>query len=151
MNRPPRIAATVSLVLAVVAAAYLLLAQCAYRGISVSTSIPGGPGTETQVCRSLIEVSGLSVARWILLPVVIVGFAVFLMRARMRVGVWVLTILLLAFCVLTGFSIGLLFFPAALALLVSAILQHADAKQPIVPVTMSDSTPGTQNDQGPYN
>ena len=148
MNRPQRIGATVSLVLAVVAAAYLLLAQCAYRGVSVSTSIPGGRATETQECLSLIEVSGLGVARWILLPVVIVALAVFLMRARMRVGVWVLTILLLAFCVLTGFSIGLLFFPAALALLVSAILQQAGAKQPIVPVTMSDPKPGTQNDEG---
>lgn len=45
-------------------------------------------------------------------------------RLRWRVVLWLVAGLLLAFCVLTGFSVGLFYLPASGVLVAAALLQY---------------------------
>ena len=61
------------------------------------------------------------------LPVVLTAAALIFYKLGKRPGVWVCAALLLALCVLTGFSIGFVFLPAAMTLVVSAALGQVEA------------------------
>ena len=99
-------------------------------GFVLLPATPGGDASgSTQVTKTLIEVNGLSVVLPLLLtPVVLTGLALLaalltgLGLANRKVLLWVSSVLLLGFCVVTIFSVGLFYLPAALALIVSAIL-----------------------------
>ena len=99
-----------------------------YRGVSVTPVLPDGSGGEaTQFTATLIEVNGVDVVLWLLVPVlltVIALLAVHLVnpgQANRKILLWCTAAALLVFCALAIFSFGILYVPAALALLVAAV------------------------------
>ncbi len=99
-----------------------------YQGASVAPVGPGEtPNEPTRTSASLIEVNGLQVLPILLVPAALTGSALLTVllthtgQTRRKVLLWVLTVLLLVFCVLGSFSIGILYYPSALALLLTAI------------------------------
>ncbi|HEX5532151.1 MAG TPA: hypothetical protein VFX33_00250 [Actinomycetales bacterium] len=110
-----RASAVLAVLLALAAAAFLLLQPCAYRGEVVDAS------GERSTCASLVEVNGWGVAVALAVPVLlaVVGAALSATGRRGRSGITVG--LLGAFCVLTGFTVGLFFLPACAALLVAVL------------------------------
>ena len=100
-----------------------------YQGVSVTAAIPGDVASEsTRVSATLIDVNGLRVLPLLLAPVVLTALALLAVlltdawSAKRKALVWVSAVLLLGFCALGSFSIGLFYLPAALALTLSAIL-----------------------------
>jgi len=81
----------------------------------------------TRVTATLIQVSGLWVLLLLALPVVLSALALVSIllsdpgHARGKVTLWASALLLLAFCVVGSFSIGIFYLPAGLALVVSAL------------------------------
>lgn len=77
---------------------------------------------------STIATEGLAGLLALLLPILVSGlFLVAVLaqpgdRAVTMTVLWVTAILMLGFCVLAGFSIGLLYIPAAVAMLIAAAL-----------------------------
>ena len=99
-----------------------------YQGVSETAVIPGGVASEsTSFTATLIEVNGLIVLPWLMVPVALTTLALLaaLIRGvgltKRRVLLWVSSVLLLGFCAVAIASIGLLYLPAAVALIVSAI------------------------------
>lgn len=99
-----------------------------YQGVSETAVTPGGVASEsTRFAATLIEVNGLSVLPSLLAPVVLTALALLAALitgvglARRRVLLWVTSVLLLGFCAVGIFSIGLFYLPAAVALFVSAV------------------------------
>lgn len=102
-----------------------------YQGVSV-TPVPVTPGSvasePTRATASLIGVNGMRVLPLLLAPVVLTALALLVVlltdagQARRKVLLWVSAILLLGFCAVGIFSIGLFYMPAAVALVVSAVL-----------------------------
>lgn len=138
------VAATVSLFLAAVAASFLLFAPCTYRGVRATAEVEvgGGSSHQEEFCASLIEVNGVGVMIPVAIPVALAAIAAISsmvgvraavstvgvrrpLRLGMRIVVWIGAVLSLLFSIATGFSIGLLYMPASVGLLVAAILQHA--------------------------
>ena len=100
-----------------------------YQGVSVTAAIPGDVAIEsTRVSATLIDVNGLRVLPLLLAPVALTALALLAAlltdawSAKRKVLVWVSAVLLLGFCVVGSFSIGVFYLPAALALTISAIL-----------------------------
>ena len=100
-----------------------------YPGESVTAIIPGeGGGESTRTTATFIEVNGLSVLPILLAPVALTGVALLAVlvthsgQVRRKALLWVSAVLLLGFSGLASFSMGLLYLPAALALVFSAIL-----------------------------
>ena len=100
-----------------------------YQGASTTASAPGEPPGETvRFTSTLIEQNGLWVVPLLLAPIVLTAVALLALRLTndrqvvRRVLLWGPATLLLGFCVLGIFSIGILYLPAALALLVTAFL-----------------------------
>ena len=95
----------------------------AYQGVSA--------GEGTRYTATLIEVNGLYVVLLLLVPVLLSGIAVWVVRGAdggrtgRRVLLWVLAIVLLGLCALSILSIGVFYLPAALAMLVAAIAGSA--------------------------
>lgn len=117
---------TVAVVLAVAASLFLALWPT-YRGETVSA----GSGGQEQVVRTtatLIEINGYRVISLLVLPIVLTVAG--LLSIRMmdyrslwgKIAIWAPTIILWVFVAAGSFSIGLLYLPAAVVLLVSAIL-----------------------------
>ena len=104
----------------------LLVVVPGYQGVSLT---PGGIASDsTRFTATLIEVNGLGVVLPLLLtPVVLTGLSLLaaLLRnvglARRKVLLSVLAALLLGFCAVSVFSVGLFYLPAAIALIVSAV------------------------------
>lgn len=137
-NRGSVVSASVAHVLAWAAFLWLAFWPFPYRGVSatpVQVDELGNPvgnavGTaqiETvQYSASLIEVNGLGVLAPLLIPVALTGLALIVLltwRARNLgniVALWVMTVALLAFCLLASLSFGILFVPSALALTIAA-------------------------------
>ena len=99
-----------------------------YQGTSVAPVGPGEtPNEPTRTSASLIEVNGWQVLPILLVPAALTGLALLTIllthtgQVRRKVLLWVLTVLLLVFCILGSFSIGIFYFPSALALLLTAI------------------------------
>ena len=99
MKREATVAAITSLLLAVAAAGYLLF----------------GP-------LSLVAREGPSVIGPIALPVILAGLCVLFSRLGLRNGIWICAALAPLFSVISIFSIGLFFFPAAILMVLSAVI-----------------------------
>lgn len=100
-----------------------------YQGTEATPVAPDGSGGEiVSVSASLIEVNGRWVLIPILVPVVLTGLALVTAwawngsRGVNRLLMWATAALLLVFCGLALFSLGIFYLPAALALLASAII-----------------------------
>jgi len=106
----------------IVATVFLLNAPL-YSGMETSCT---ESGCETiQVTKTLVEANG----RWVIYQLAVVDFIsgvpllVALRRsASQRLATWVSALLLLAYSIAGGLSIGLAFMPAAILLLIAAIL-----------------------------
>lgn len=99
-----------------------------YQGASVAPVGPGEtPNEPTTSSASLIEVNGWQVLPILLVPSALTGLALLTVllphtgQTRRKVLLWVLAVLLLVFCVLVSFSIGIVYVPSALLLLLTAI------------------------------
>ena len=100
-----------------------------YQGESATATAPGEPLGETvRFTSTLIEQNGLWVVSLLLAPIVLTAVALLALRLTddrwvvRKVLLWGPAALLLGFCVLGILSIGFLYLPAALALLVAAFL-----------------------------
>ena len=101
-----------------------------YQG--VSATLPGeSPDDAARFTATLIEVNGLRVVPLLLVPVLLSGIAVWAVK-RPHAGMvgrgillWVLAVVLLGLCAVSILSIGMLYLPVALALLVAAITGSA--------------------------
>ena len=101
-----------------------------YQG--VSATLPGeSAGEATRSTATLIEVNGLYVVSLLLVPVLLSGIAVWAVRGTdggrtgRRILLWVLAVVLLGLCAVSILSIGMLYLPTALAMLVAAIAGSA--------------------------
>ncbi len=98
-----------------------------YQGVTVT--LGGTVSYTTRDAATLIEVNGLRVLPLLMTPVALTGLALLTAlwtevgRARRKVFLWVSALLLLGFCVVSIFSIGLFYLPAALVLMASAIME----------------------------
>lgn len=117
-TRLTRISATVAVLLALAAALGLALWPCAYRG-SVGESGPGGTLQERQVCATLVEVNGAGALAVLALPVVLAGVGLLAAWAGRRALLAIATVAVIAFCAAALASVGLLYLPAAAALIVA--------------------------------
>ena len=108
---------------------WLVFYPSTYRGVEVQ-AVPAGSDEAPQVTNlsaSYIEANGLWAVLPILLPVVMTGLALLAVwswcpgRWAKNVFLWVLAIFSLGFCILGILSFGVLFLPAALALVVAAV------------------------------
>ena len=87
------------------------------------------------VSATLIEVNGLRVIPLLLVPVLLSGIAVWAVRdtdggrTGRRIFLWVLAVVLLGLCAVSILSIGVLYLPTALALLVAAVTGSAGRGQ----------------------
>ena len=81
----------------------------------------------TRTSATLVEVNGLYVLLLLLVPILLTGSALFSIlfahkRQVIRMAMlWTPIVLLVGFCLLAIFSIGIFYLPAALAVLVAAI------------------------------
>ena len=97
-----------------------------YSGLSSSSS---APGEWVETSKTLIEQNGLWVIWILLVPILLSGIvllAIRFMDAGHKVRkalLWTIALVLLGLCIMTYISIGLLYLPMALALLVVAIRQ----------------------------
>ena len=99
-----------------------------YQGTS-QTAVRGSGATVDQVTTSasIIEVNGWGVLIPLLIPVILtaVGFLATLSPSPQRtirlISLWIVAALLLVFCFLGMFSIGIFYLPAALVLLGAAV------------------------------
>lgn len=128
------VSAMVAHVLAWAALLWLAFWPSAYQGVSatpVQVDELGNPvgtahGEVVQYSASFVEVNGIGALAPPLIPVILTGLAlIFLLTWRGRragsiFALWVMTVTLLGFCLLTSLSFGSLFVPSALALTVAA-------------------------------
>jgi hypothetical protein len=117
-TRLTRISATVAVLLALAAALGLALWPCAYQG-SVGESGPGGTLQERQVCASLVEVNGAGALAVLALPVLLAGIGLLAVLVGRRAILAIATVAVIAFCAAALASVGLLYLPAAAALIVA--------------------------------
>ena len=136
-ERPAIIAVTIAHVLAWVAFLWLAFWPYSYQGVSatpVQVDELGNPvgELESEVVRysaSVVEVNGVGVLLPLFIPVAATGVALIVLLAWRDDGtlrtilLWILTAALLGFCVLGYLSIGIMYVPAAIALVVATILQ----------------------------
>ena len=110
-----------------------------YQGVSstVETRPEGFAIESVEISETLLEANGLSAFPLLIGPVVLTALVVaMLMTTRIKpskrkVSLWVAAVLLLGFCVVGAFSIGMFYLPAALALVVAAVLGSRGAVQGI--------------------
>ena len=108
--------------------ALLLVFGPVYQGVTTTAVTPSGASEATRFIATLIEVNGLRVLLLLLAPLVLTGLALLGVlltydgQTRRKVVLWISAVLLLGFCALGIWTIGLFYLPAALALVGSAIL-----------------------------
>lgn len=105
----------------------------AYQGESVAPAPPGELGGEvTRHSATLIEANGLYVIALLLVPVLLTGVALLSLRlttksqVARKVLLWGAAFVLLGFCVVAIFSIGVFYLPAAFALLVATYADFSE-------------------------
>ena len=120
MRRGAQVAAGITaLALALATSLWIATRACAYRGVSEGV-ISGGVTTRVETCSSFLEVNGMG-ALWVLvLPVVLALAGAAAALGGRRVGVGVTALLLSGFCILAAASIGIVFLPSAIAMLLAA-------------------------------
>ena len=109
----------------------------AYEGMSVTPALPGEEpsGGAVRFTTTLVEVNGLYVLLWLLLPVLVTGIGLLAIHlannsyARHRTILWCAVVALLGFCAVGVFSIGVFYLPAALALFFAAVTDHKGEAQ----------------------
>ncbi len=136
-ERPAIIAAAIAHILAWLAFLWLTFWPHSYQGVSatpVQVDERGNPvgvmemGVE-RVSASFIEVNGVWALLPLFIPVALTGLALMALLAwseggvQRRILLWILTAILLGFCVLGYLSIGIMYVPAAIVLTVAAVLQ----------------------------
>ena len=121
-------AALVALLLAVAAGLFLVFYPL-YQGVSVTGS-SSGVVTSGSESGTLITENGLWAAVPLCIPIVLAALGLVAVARRRRSLAWVLGGVLLGFVVLSGFTIGLFYLPAAIALLLSAGLTDSSRKLP---------------------
>ena len=97
-----------------------------YQGESESAS-SSGVVTSSSDRATLIEENGPWVAFLLCVPIVLAALGLWVALRGHRTLAWTFAGVLLGFCVLGGFSIGLFYLPAALALLLAAGLTEGKA------------------------
>ena len=128
---------------------WLVFWPFAYRGSSTQ-AVPLGSDASpvvTNLSASFIETNGLWVVLPLLIPVILTGLAYLAVwywnsrRWTRSVFLWAFAVLTLGFCALGILSVGALFLPAALALVITAIVSLFQAPFPSTP---SDPSPGLE-------
>ena len=119
-------AALVALLLAFAAGLFLALYPV-YQGVSVTGS-SSGVVTSSRESATLITENGLGAVVLLCIPIVLAALGLPAAARRRRVLVWVPGGVLLGFVVLSGFTIGLFYLPAAIALLLSAGMADSSRK-----------------------
>jgi hypothetical protein len=110
-----------------------------YQGVfpTVETRPEGFAIESVEISETLLKANGLSAFPLLIGPVVLTALVVaMLMTTRIKpstrkVSLWVAAVLLLGFCVVGALSIGMFYLPAALALVVAAVLGSRGAVQGI--------------------
>jgi hypothetical protein len=119
-TRLTRISVTASLLLALAAGVGLVLWPCAYQGIEAQPA-PGGAPQQRQLCATLIEANGVDVLGVLTLPVLLAGVGLVAVYRRRRGILFTVMVALVAFCLLAVASVGLLYLPAAAALVIAVV------------------------------
>ena len=119
-TRMTRISATASLLLALAAGVGLVLWPCAYQGIEAQPG-PGGAAQVRQLCATLIEANGVDVLGVLALPVLLTGLGLVAVYAGRRGILFTVMVALVTFCLLALASVGLLYLPAAAALVIAVV------------------------------
>jgi hypothetical protein len=113
----------VAVALAILTAGVVALLPCTYASQSSQTTI-GPEGTTTQSvsnsCRSLIEVNGIGTLIFLFVPAVLALVALLGFTLRRKAVYIAATVVLGLLCIVTGFSIGLFFFPTLIMLIVAS-------------------------------
>ncbi len=97
-----------------------------YQGVSSDPALGGEPGELVRTTETMIEVNGLRVVPLLMLPILVSGFVVWVVQCtdtrkkRRKELLWLTTILFLGLCLLSFLSVGLLYLPTGLALLVAS-------------------------------
>jgi hypothetical protein len=129
--------------LGALAASGFLLAVPAYEGIATSAASAGGGVDTVRFTQTFAEANGPR-AMGLLLLVTLVATAplgVALARpAAQRATTWASALLLSAFSVLAGFTVGLFYLPSALTLLIAAVVTLAPERT--TPDRAFPATPG---------
>jgi len=119
----------VGLALAVAAGAWLALDPGFYRGASTAVS-SSGVQTTVATGASLIEENGGRVVGLLCVPVALAALGLYSAVRQRRVLLWASGLVLIGCVVVSGFTIGMFYVPAALALLVASGLARAPAPRP---------------------
>lgn len=119
-------AAAVGLALTVVAGLWLALDPDFYQGATSAVS-SSGVVTTTADSSSLIEENGGWVVGLLCVPVALAVLGLYCAVRGHRVLLWGSGLLLIGFVVVSGFTVGMWYAPAALALLVAAGLSRDPA------------------------
>jgi hypothetical protein len=121
-TRVARISATTSLLLALAAGFGLVLWPCAYQGVEVQAQpVPGGGVQQRQLCATLIQANGVDVLGVLALPVLLASVGLVAVRTGRRGILVAVMVALVAFCLLALASVGLLYLPAAAALVIAVV------------------------------
>ena len=116
------VAAAIGVGFAVAATLWLVLWPCFYIGVTATPMGPDGTGPRGErVCASLIGVNGWWVLGLLSVPVLLSVLGFLAARGGIRALVWGVLAVLLAFCVLGAFSVGLYYLPSVVALVVAAV------------------------------
>ena len=105
---------------------YFAFYPCVYDGATVTTQT-GVTIRETGCAGSLVTVNGLRVLLVLVVPVAITGLGLFAMISNVvtygvaRILLWSSGISMALICLLGALSVGVLYIPAAIAMMVSAI------------------------------
>jgi len=112
-------AALAGVLMGVVAGLFLVFSPV-YQGVSETATSSGGVVSGTYGA-TLLEQNGAWVLLLLCLPVTVAAIGLVGAARRNRLLVWAPAAVLLGFSLLAGFSIGLFYVPAAVALLLAAV------------------------------
>ncbi len=122
-------AAAAALMLAVAAGIWLAADPDFYSGESLMVSSSGAQ-TTVQTNASLIEENGAWVVGLLCVPVALAALGLYCSLRGRRVLLWISGLVLIGFVVVSGFTIGMWYAPAALALLIASGLSRGPAVPP---------------------
>ena len=118
--------ATLAHFLAWAVSLYFAFYPCVYDGTTVTTQ-SGITISESRCSGSLVTVNGLRVLLVLAVPVAITGLGLFAIISSMvtygvtRILLWASGISMVLICLMGALSVGVLYIPSALAMMVSAI------------------------------
>lgn len=135
INRLAKWLALAAVVCTLAAFLFLALYPCSVRSVSSRATSEGGREVQAPIvettCSSLLGSQGLGILVLLGIPVALALIGVVGLRLRQPLVVWFAALTTMVFAVLTGFSVGLFFFPAGGLLIASAITQHAGGHESV--------------------